>query len=151
MKSHLAWVFSCKFAAYLQNNFSSKQLWLAASGKFTDLPLLFAKCFFPETITKGKKKNECCVTYFGQYLRERQLLRNCFDGTCIWRISNSKNVRYQYHLYPKLTSLQGFQIFWRKQLFWRALYKSCSKNIIESCYRASVNEITAIIHKLFWD
>ena len=84
-------------------------------------------------------------------MRERQLLRTCFDGTCIWRISNSKNVRYQYHLYPKWTSLQGFQIFWRKQLFSRALYKSCSKNIIESCYRASVNEITAIIHKWFWD
>ena len=28
------WVFSCKFAAYFQNNFSLEHLWRAASGKF---------------------------------------------------------------------------------------------------------------------
>ena len=34
-KSHLvAWVFSCKFAAYFQNNFSQEQLWVTASGKY---------------------------------------------------------------------------------------------------------------------
>ena len=27
----LAWVFSCKFAAYFQNTFSQEQLWVAAS------------------------------------------------------------------------------------------------------------------------
>ena len=27
-----AWVFSCKFAAYFQNTFSKKHLWVAASG-----------------------------------------------------------------------------------------------------------------------
>ena len=27
-----AWVFSCKFAAYVPNTFSKKQLWVAASG-----------------------------------------------------------------------------------------------------------------------
>ena len=29
----LAWVFSCKFAAYFQNTFSQEQLWMAASGQ----------------------------------------------------------------------------------------------------------------------
>ena len=29
----LAWVFSCNFAAYLQNAFSQKHLWVAASEK----------------------------------------------------------------------------------------------------------------------
>ena len=30
---HSAWVFSCKFAAYFQNTFSWKHLWVAASEK----------------------------------------------------------------------------------------------------------------------
>ena len=34
-KGHtLAWVFSCKFAAYFQNTFSWEHLWRAASGYF---------------------------------------------------------------------------------------------------------------------
>ena len=31
LKSHLAWVLSCKFAAYFQNTFSSENLWRATS------------------------------------------------------------------------------------------------------------------------
>ena len=31
----LTWVFSCKFAAYFQNTFSSEHLWRAVSGNFT--------------------------------------------------------------------------------------------------------------------
>ena len=30
-----AWVFSCKFAAYFQNAFSQKHLWVAASVLYT--------------------------------------------------------------------------------------------------------------------
>ena len=32
----LAWVFSCKFAAYLQNTFSYEHLWIAASEQKID-------------------------------------------------------------------------------------------------------------------
>ena len=33
MLSTSAWVFSCKFAAYFQNNFSQEHLWTAASAE----------------------------------------------------------------------------------------------------------------------
>ena len=35
-----AWVFSCKFAAYFQNTFSWEHLWVAASERCLDFPLV---------------------------------------------------------------------------------------------------------------
>ena len=55
-----AWVFSCKFDAYIQNSFSSEHLWRAASGYTTSPMVLTTTLDLHKILSKKKSQIPLC-------------------------------------------------------------------------------------------
>ena len=80
-----AWVFSCKFAAYLQNIFSKEHLWMAASVfLISDSPFRFS------TVANNQKAFYIAFICFSE-----NHLNNCSNNSCNNKITSSM-------LFPKL-------------------------------------------------
>ena len=73
-----AWVFSCKFAAYFQNTFLRKHLWMAASEKWKDISyslhflssknLIYALCVY---LTFIAWYSNISVSFLAVYIQHR--------------------------------------------------------------------------------
>ena len=105
----LSWVFSCKFAAYFQNPFFKKHLWMAASGScrfnlelwqhFTDeITISFLKCYLGKIIQILENNHICNNRIFQYVILTKTILvllnfnsRTIFFNVCLWYVRNTED------------------------------------------------------------